>query len=167
MLTDRHERTPEKLSELIAVLQARGFVQGHLGLGARVYRITAQTIATLTSTAIAYSGATWDTGGFFTLSSPTRLTIPADGIYAVSGHVAWASNVTGWRHATIRVNGLTNIAIQSVNPAASGAYVTVKTIDRFSANDYLEMTVFQNSGGDLNVTRNADYSPEFAIARVG
>jgi hypothetical protein len=44
--------------------------------------------------------------------------------------------------------------------------LTVNTHWQAAAGDYFELVVFQSSGGSLNITRNAAFSPEFWAYRV-
>ena len=101
------------------------------------------------------------------IGTPTRLTAQIDGIYVISGCIAWASNVTGERRVAIRFNGGNHVAEQREQTVVAGWVVqSVSTTYKMVATDFVELMAFQNSGGNLNVNSAADYSPEFSMVRV-
>lgn len=134
---------------------------------AAVFNSAAQSIPDSTHTALTFDSEHVDVGGMHSTSSNTsRLTIPsgADGWYDVGGCVEFAAvNTTGIREVELRLNGLSLIAIQQVTAANIVQQVTVNRKSQLVAGDYIELTVFQSSGGALNVNASALYSPEFWI----
>jgi len=44
--------------------------------------------------------------------------------------------------------------------------MTISTIYQLAATDYVELQVYQDSGGDLDINASAASSPEFAMVRV-
>jgi hypothetical protein len=84
------------------------------------------------------------------------------------GQVAFAQNATGIRGIQIRLNGSTLLASNFV-VAFTGASTDVMAVTHYNlaANDYVELLAYQNSGGALNASLGANYSPEFMIARLG
>ena len=66
----------------------------------------------------------------------------------------------------IKLNGTTELALYGSNAAAATWERALPTIYDLVATDYLEIEVYQSSGGALNVTSNANYSPEFALQRL-
>tara|TARA_R110000868_G_scaffold296804_1_gene557170 strand:+ start:227 stop:1078 length:852 start_codon:yes stop_codon:yes gene_type:complete len=115
-----------------------------------------QSISNATFTAKSFPGTdVYDTDGFHDpATNNSRITIPTGlgGYYLVYGQVNWDANATGRRLLYIRKNGT---AIYFVEGFASSASIyptnTVSIIDNFAAGDYLELFVYQNSGGSLNV----------------
>lgn len=134
------------------------------GSGARVNRTTNQTITNNVETAISFSNERWDTDGYWNVAQPTRLTIPKTGRYTVGGAVRWASNATGYRQVLLRVNGTSYIGTKNDQAITAGVhYIQVTSTWEFSAGDYIELDVVQNSGGALDVQVQASDSPEFWI----
>jgi hypothetical protein len=134
---------------------------------ARAYNNAAISISHSTVTALTFNSERFDTNSLHdTGSNTSRLTAPVTGVYMISGSVQFASNATGIRAAFIRLNGSTNIATQILPVASSTDIFTfgVQTIYQLTAGDYVELTVFQNSGGSLNVNSDGNRSPEFAMA---
>jgi len=131
--------------------------------GARVYRATDQTgIAAGAWTAISFSAFRWDTNSFWNVGAPTRLTIPFDGRYSITGHLQCNSSLPGIA-VGIRLNGSTYI---QVNRTAGGWRCGVPSIYEFSAGDYIEMMVQFDGFAARNVTTNINFSPEFSIQMI-
>lgn len=113
-----------------------------------------------------------DTDAFHSVASETsKLVVPAGlgGVYHIFAHIFFDANSTGVRSVLFRKNGTTVIA-ESLLPAAAapiGTLVTISTIIDLAATDYVEVGVFQNSGGALNVLSDGVRSPVFGMARLG
>jgi hypothetical protein len=119
--------------------------------------------------ALTFDSERFDNGGLHsTASNTSRLTAPVAGLYLVGASVRWAANATGYRHINLVVNGAGASIARQLGPAASGivTYQTVETIYELAANDYVEVQVQQNSGGNLNIEANASSSPEFWMRRL-
>jgi hypothetical protein len=129
------------------------------------------SVANNTLTAITFNSERWDIGACHSTSSNTsRLTVPSGGggIYMIGGNVQYASSATGVRSTSIRLNGTTTIAAMSDNSLTATTLAhTICTMRRLAAADYVELTVFQTSGGNLNVEFATAYSPEFWFKWVG
>ena len=161
--------TIRRLDQLERKFDKLATIERPAAVGARVYRDSAQTIADNTLTAITFSDVRFDTHGMFALASPTKLTILIAGVYVVSAHIAWAVNDVGRRTCYIEKNG-TGIYIagdqrNAVTQASRRTEISISTIYQFAKNDYIELIVLQESGGNLNVDYVAERSPELAIAR--
>jgi hypothetical protein len=117
---------------------------------ARVYRSSDQSISTSTDTALSFNTEQYDTDGFWTSGTPTRITIPTDGYYHIDSIVAWEQNNVGYRRHWLRVDGgSTVIGEHQTIPAASsdsGSYVS--TDYYFTANQYIEVYVWHNKGSN-------------------
>lgn len=137
--------------------------------GALVYNSAALAINTGTITALTFNSERFDNDGIHSTSSNTgRLTCVTAGRYLISGSVEFASNATGYRQLLLRLNGATYLANEVVPANASIATgVTTQRIYPLVATDYVELLVVQTSGGSLNVTAAGNYSPEFAMTRIG
>ena len=89
-----------------------------------------------------------------TASNQTRITVTRKGLYLFGGYVAFAASAAGGRrNVAVAVNG-TSVSIngQTALPTALGVDLSVTTMLQLAANDYVELRVYQDSGGALNVT---------------
>jgi hypothetical protein len=141
-------------------------------VGCRVNRSTAQTISNATQTAISFDTVDFDTTSFVNIgANPTRVTVPSGqgGKYICMANLRWDSNATGSRQIRINKNGSTRVA-WSIVPAISGSICIMSVssvIMTLIATDYLEMFVYQDSGGNLIADIDAEYSPVFSLMKVG
>lgn len=133
---------------------------------ARVTKSGAQSITTSSDTLLTWDTETLDSDSIHSTSVNTgRITIVTPGTYAIGAFVEWATNATGGRQAYIRLNGTTIIA-RDARPATSTTYFpscSPATLYPLNAGDYLEVFVYQDSGGSLNVNS----SSAFWASRVG
>lgn len=128
----------------------------------RVDKSGAQSIADATVTAVTFGAATeaFDVGAMHDESSNTsRITVPTggDGIYLFGGGGQFAANATGIRLLYFRKNGSDINGINAGSPGSASGVQAVGTAGMVSmaAGDYLELTVFQTSGGALNFSASA------------
>lgn len=139
-----------------------------VAIGARVYNSAAISIPNSAFTALTFDSERYDTDGLHDTSTNTsRLTCTRGGIYLITAHVVFAANTAGVRYVNIRLNGTTDIA--SHGGSASNAFETaysVSTIYQLAVGDYVEVRVFQSSGGALNVNSSGNTSPELAMHRL-
>jgi hypothetical protein len=123
--------------------------------GAKVTRSSAQSMANDTWTAISYDTEDFDTDGYWTSGSPTRMTIPTGkgGKYLVScvGYFNNAST-SGSRLVKVTLNGNEYVpGYGTWMPAATTrTHALLNTVLPLSAGDYLEFLMCQTSGGSLN-----------------
>lgn len=114
-----------------------------------------ETIATATPTTIPWDAAAVDYGDFWSSGAATRLTIPRNGIYTISGMIKWDANATGSRGVAVSLNGgIVSYGGQDShsNDASLSTHCSFVCPDvSLSAADYLEVEVYQDSGGNLNV----------------
>jgi hypothetical protein len=139
------------------------------GIGARVYNDGNISIDDATPTALTFNQERYDTDTIHSTSSNTgRLTATTAGIYDIDATASFASNSTGKREMSIRLNGTTNIA--QINRTALNGDQTqmhISTHYELAATNYIELIVTQNSTGALNIAANGNYSPEFMMVKVG
>lgn len=135
---------------------------------ARVFHNAAQSIANTTFAALAFNSERYDVDTMHsTVTNTSRLTCNTPGLYHLEASVEFAGNATNTRQAMIRLNGTTYIA-RSTSPGVTVDQSLVVSCDyRLSATDYVELVVWQNSGGALNIQSTGNYSPEFSARWVG
>lgn len=96
-----------------------------------------------------------------------RLTATIEGRYLIVAQVRWATNSTGFRGLRIvRGAGLSEIGKVQDDAAAVATIQSTTTIFNLAADDFVQMQVFQTSGGSLNVEVLVDHSPEFMMQRL-
>jgi len=137
--------------------------------GARVYNSADETIADATGTLLTFDSERYDNGGLHsTVTNTGRLTAAKAGKYLVTAHVGFWPNAIGMRTVYLRLNGATYIAIQKVPAAAVGVhYVSVATVYHLAATNYVEVLVYQSSGGNLDIDSTSAYGLEFAMQWLG
>jgi len=134
---------------------------------ARVYHNAHQSIPNASLTALAFNSQRFDTDGIHdTVTNNSRLTCKTAGKYQITVNLCFETNNTGERRVYLRVNGATYIAGSVANAAATSHHFSVSTLYNMDVNDYVEVLVYQSSGGALNVLAGGDYSPEFMMVRV-
>lgn len=136
----------------------------------RVYRTTLQTLTTATDTVILLDAERYDTDNMHsTVSNTGRITFNTAGIYVVAAHLAYTGNATGVRVLTIRLNGATSLASYIGPPSAGGVdtCLSVSTVYKFAAADYIEMIGHQTSGANLDTRVALQNSQEFAATWIG
>lgn len=138
------------------------------GIGARVYNDAAISVSNAAPQYLTFNSERFDTDAIHSTSTNTgRLTATRGGYYLIIGHVEYAANATGQRHIFIRLGGTTTLARTTVNASSSGVTrLSIATIYPLTAAQYVELGVYQDSTGALNVNTAANLSPEFVIWRL-
>lgn len=143
-------------------------------VGVRAYAGATTTVNDQTWTSIALNSERFDTNGFHdTSTNNSRLTVPTgqDGYYLIGGNGELAGNTTGWRAMRIFLNGATRICDVSVNANANGsapsARLLVVSLYSLVATDYVELQLWQNSGGSIATQNAANSNCEFWMYKVG
>ena len=123
--------------------------------GCYIYKSTSQSISNNTATALTFDAESFDTDAYHSTSSNTsRITIPTGkgGKYQVNTTILFANSTTGVRRLEIWVNGALyqqdSIAVSSSD---GRIFMTLASVLSLAAADYIEIYVFQSSGGALNV----------------
>ena len=115
---------------------------------------TAQTVASGTSTKVTGFADIYDTSNTF---ASNRFTPGVAGYYYLEGSVSLNTpNSSTYLQSQIYKNG--SLIAWSIDILGSGntALVTASIIDLADSNDYYEMYIRQNSGGDIDTNTNAD-----------
>ncbi|GIW05576.1 MAG: hypothetical protein KatS3mg060_0381 [Dehalococcoidia bacterium] len=127
--------------------------------GCRVYRSTNQSIANATVTLVSFSGVHDDTDGMWDPAAPTRLTIQTPGRYHVGFLASFAASTGGTtRYADLRASNVgvwpNRIGLVWLPPRGGGAPTHLPPVEgewTFAAGDYVEVGVYQDSGGPLDL----------------
>jgi len=137
----------------------------------RAYHDANQNIGTGAWQPLALNQERYDTDTMHDLAvNNSRLYANTPGIYTITGTILFDANAAGWRGAVIELNG-TGVFIASQATLSLGAVdataVTVATQYELAEGDYVELNAYQDTGVGLNALVLANYSPEFAMVRVG
>jgi hypothetical protein len=111
------------------------------------------SISNNTNTMVSFTTENIDDNNYWSAGSPTRLTMPETGWYMLGALVTYANNSSGVRNTNIVFNGTPRLAVDSRMPL-SGAVTNVTLGNPYylGATNYVELQVFQNSGGALDIT---------------
>jgi hypothetical protein len=116
-----------------------------------------QTISNNTETAITFDQEIADTNTMHDNSTNnSRITIKQAGRYHIVGNIRWESSSSSGYGRTLRItkNG-TEIAAHVLIPSStiSSPSQNVDIYLNLSVNDYIELKVYQDSGGNLDISR--------------
>lgn len=137
--------------------------------GCMVRRTSNQSISNGTPNLVTWQTALYDTDSYWSAGDATKILIPVDGLYQIMANVTFEANATGTRAFVIQVNGDSSDYVLRPRGAATNAgewafYGSTNVI--LHENDYLEMTVYQNSGAARNLVSGGN-SPSISIMRIG
>lgn len=120
----------------------------------RLVEPTSQSIAHNTITVIAFTNETFDaTDMHNNIVNPERITATTAGKYLIVGQVSFPAIATGRRQMFLRKGGIATGAYTEPTPSASNdSTEQVADTVELAVNDYVDLCVFQTSGGALNVT---------------
>lgn len=127
-------------------------------LRARVYKSSsAQVIGTSAMTPITFDAESFDIGTLHdNVTNNSRITIPTGGdvgAWFLTGQVSFVFNATGDRTVALFKNGAQVASIITRASAGTSTVLPVHFIDDVpTVGDYYEVQVFQDSGGNLNVS---------------
>jgi len=129
-----------------------------------------QSLSNTTQTTIDFNSELFDTDGFHDNSTNnSRITIPSGkgGKYFIYARGAFDGNGTGSRAVSVRKNGSDLVCeIHTWNAGSTyGASCDVAQIATLNAGDYIEMRLFQSSGGSLN-TQGGDFDGYYNTLQV-
>jgi hypothetical protein len=132
---------------------------------ARVYKAAAQVIGTGGGgTACTFDSERWDNASIHsTASNTSRLIAPVTGLYRMGGFASFGPNSTGTRACWIQESAGGSRIAQTEGPGQATNTISLNPSCewRLAAGQYVELFVYQTSGGNLDVTA------EFWIVRLG
>ena len=126
-------------------------------LRALVLRSATQAITTATDTDILFDNEIFDDAGLFDTTANDRIMLPSPYTWFLSGNVSFALNATGLRSVTLfDPYNAASWGFQQRVPATAATLGTVLSVSAmvtsFGAAASVGLRVYQNSGGNLNVT---------------
>jgi hypothetical protein len=130
---------------------------GSTFVGASAYMNTTVAIPNATNTFVAFADESFDTNSIHsTVTNNTRMTIPTGyaGKWLINGSILWQTGSSTQRSIGLYKNG-GYYGIWDMTPASSGTQTqTMSVVLSLAVNDYIEMMVYQGSGGNLNLYGN-------------
>lgn len=132
------------------------------------FRAAVQSVPNTTYTAVTLDSEEFDTHAMHdTAVNPSRLVAPFAGKYRVTYFVQWAPHATGIRTGRVRVNAtlLKNLPLMQ-GFAADENSMTGSFTAELAKGDYVELEVYQSSGGALDMRGGANANM-FQLERVG
>lgn len=136
--------------------------------GCSVKSSTDQTISTATDTVVNWDQEDFDTDSYHSnVTNNGRITIPSGkaGKYQLNGIMRYDANTSGLRSMRFRKNG--TIVKQTVTvPNASNPSFGMSMIIDLAVGDYVEMSVFQNSGSNQTFL-SSDTQAHFSAGLLG
>jgi hypothetical protein len=126
--------------------------------GVSCYNSGGPTISNSTYTALTFDTEDFDTDSYHSTSSNTsRITIPSGkaGKYLINAVIGWEANSTGTRGMAFYKNGALVTYPMQYPTASVETWYNGSMILNLAVSDYVEVYVFQSSGGNLNAKGTA------------
>jgi len=138
-------------------------------VGANVFNSVSQNITTNVDTIVTFDSERNDTNGFHSTSTNTgRITIPTGygGKYLITAQLKWNNGALANLYMGIRKNG----TVFFTQPAFS-LQQQYSFQEDLVAGDYLDISVFQNTGGTVTINANGDANnqsrQQFSVVYLG
>lgn len=144
-----------KLTDVNSLAKITGtFISGNRKRGTRINRSTNQSIPNSTGTPISFTTVERDELDVYDAGDPTKIIVKHSGWYSISGHVKCADTSGGKRVVDIRINGTDYIISSSLEATVGlpGPDVQDAIFYFLDTGDYIELIIWQNQGGAINVT---------------
>ena len=136
---------------------------------ARVSHDADQTISNNTQTTLAFNTEKYDYDAIHdNTTNNSRLTCKTAGLYTITASIQFASNSSGSRAILILLNGTTIIGGDQRDASPDIATTCNVSVDYpLAVNNYVEVQVYQNRGGNLNVVSSGERTPLFMMKYIG
>jgi hypothetical protein len=134
-------------------------------VGCSLYDTNAtQSISNNTSTLVTWNSENFDTNTFHSTSTNTsRITIPSGkaGYYLFTSYGFFGDNATGNRRLDLRKNGSLIRSWPTPSTTATFSGLTITCLLSLAEADYIEIAVFQTSGGALSYYKGIDTGNQY------
>lgn len=131
-----------------------------------LFRNASQAIANTTFTDISWDNEESDTDGMWAIGDPTKLYCTKAGTYNVAADVMVGAAASGiWQARLYKNTTLIDIFDQST--VGFGFIRIVANGITLTEGDYLKITLYQNSGGSLNISASSGYTRIGVTALLG
>lgn len=137
------------------------------------YRTAAMSLASGTSgILVPFDAEAYDTDSMWDPANPSRVVFTSSGLYQITARAMFGTYAPPIRHLQVRMNaagaatGGTSLTIDQTNPAAGNSGKVGEVFERnFTAGQYIEMFVYQNSGATQASGLNGGVLTTFLQAR--
>lgn len=118
---------------------------------------------------VEWDGTDHDWGDLWVSGSPTRLTFAVGGLIDFDAELAFAPSTTGERGIRFIIDGTTVVAQKRIDARGSSddTWLDLSTKAKIDPDSYVEVEVYQDSGGNLNIQGGGDYTPHVAASAIG
>jgi len=124
-------------------------------ISCKVTKTTNQSIPRIIMTTINWDSELYDTDSMHdNVTNNSRITIKTPGKYSISAQSEWGINSGGFRFLEIIKNGVDSIA-RVRDLADNASEHNIVFVGEFAVNDYIELIVFQDTGGNLDFEAGA------------
>lgn len=121
-----------------------------IDISCKATKTTDQAIPRITTTTITWNSELYDTDSMHDNSTNnSRITIKTAGKYSILAQAEWGINSGGFRFLDMIKNGTDGIARVRYQ-ADNASENIISYVGEFAVNDYIELNVFQDTGGDLD-----------------
>ena len=138
-------------------------------ISARYTRGSSQTIPNSSTTKVNFDVSDWDTNSAVTTGAGWMFTAPEKGRYEISATVLFDDNATGHREISIFKGGALYLLAdftKSSGSATDDMLQVPATMVELDQGEFLDLRVFQNSGGNLDIDARAGLSTSVNIKRI-
>jgi hypothetical protein len=145
--------------------------------GVSLTRNSNSTVSNTTWTKVSFDIEQVDVNGYHdNTTNNTRITIPSGqgGYYLVTANVLFSGNATGGRVMSVTKNNASpgtsgTMSQECAGVAAAPNGISSQMVFNLAAGDYIELQVYQNSGGNLTLYSDANNAGEvnFSAIRLG
>jgi len=124
-------------------------------ISAKVTKTSDQSIPQNTLTMVTWDSEEYDTDDMHdNVTNNSRITFKTAGKYSILVQSEWGINSTGFRFMDIMKNGVDSIA-RVRDQADNASEHNIAFVGEFAVNDYIELQVFQDTGGNLDFESGA------------
>jgi hypothetical protein len=136
--------------------------------GARVYHDDDQHINVNTQTTLSFNSERYDNGGLHsTVTNNSRLTAQKAGVYLITCNIAWEAGAGQIRNLSLKLNATTWLARNYEYLVFEDEHhLSLTTLYKLAANDYVQVLVFHDVVGGLDILQGANFTPEFAMQQL-
>lgn len=157
-----------------AKIPNQGLTSAELGMvySTHVFNSTVTSIPNGAVTYVNFDSERFDTDGMHSISADTgRITFVNTGIYAIGANIGLVAG-TGRRIVDIMLNGTKELVRIDMTPSGGEFTVSPTTVYSFTAGDYIQVRIYQASGGALNTfastaSGTAQWGMEFWAYYIG
>lgn len=138
--------------------------------GCQGFASSNQTIADTNLTFVPFDTNFFDTDSYLDPGgNPTRMTVPVGkaGYFVIGANILWDDNALGIREINLIKNNSDDIARVTASPSATGFEQNVSIPVQLADGDFIELQVFQTSGGGLDIVSAAFHSITAWMTRMG